>query len=121
VSPLGIEFHTGSVFLPKLGLWLDAHEPRGGPERVFVSHAHSDHIAEHREVILSVPTAKLMDARLPGTRHEHVLHFGEPKAFEHNGDDYRITLSPAGHIFGSAMVAHRGPTTKVCCILAISD
>src|SRR5438874_6708275 len=44
VSVLRIEFRQGSPHLPALGLWLDAHEPQ--VERVFVSHAHSDHIAE---------------------------------------------------------------------------
>ncbi len=98
-----MEFRAGSVHLPELGLWLDAHEPQTGPERVFVSHAHSDHIAAHREVILSAPTAKLMQARMAGTRCEHVLNFGESRRFEHEGTDCQMTLLPAGHIFGSAM------------------
>ena len=67
VSPLRIEFREGSVHLPELGLWLDAHEPQA--ERVFVSHAHSDHIAEHRQIIVSAPTAKLMQARLAEIQH----------------------------------------------------
>ena len=37
----------------------------------FVSHAHSDHIAPHREIIVSERTARLMQARMPGERHEH--------------------------------------------------
>jgi DNA ligase-1 len=91
------------VHLAKIGLWLDAHDPQPGPERVFVSHAHSDHTAPHREVILSEPTSKLMFARMGGTRQEHVLKFGEPAAYEYDGNGFRITLLPAGHIFGSAM------------------
>jgi len=102
VSDLEIEYRAGAVHLPQLGLWLDPHEPQVR-ELVFVSHAHSDHVAAHREVILSEPTARLMQVRLPGVRHEHVLRFGEPKLFTFRGATCRITLLPAGHIFGSAM------------------
>jgi DNA ligase I, ATP-dependent (dnl1) len=105
VSLLRIEFHRGGVFLPRLGLWLDAHDPRTGPERVFVSHAHSDHVEAHREMILSEPTALLMQARTGGaeSRTEHRLRFHEERRFEFNGTPFQITLLPAGHIFGSAM------------------
>ncbi len=98
-----IEFRAGDLHIPELGLWLDPHEPQLGPEKVFVSHAHSDHIAPHREVILSAPTAKLMQARVPGQRHEHILNFGEKGQFEADAKSFQITLLPAGHIFGSAM------------------
>ena len=97
------QFHRGGVYLPALQLWLDPHEPQSGDARVFVSHAHSDHIGEHREVIASAPTAEFMQARLGGGRPEHVLVFGEPALFETGGEPWRITLLPAGHIFGSAM------------------
>src|SRR5215472_10228894 len=103
VSSLRIEFQEGAVHLPALGLWLDAHEPKRGPERVFVSHAHSDHVAAHEEVILSAPTSKLMRERFEGTPREHVLEFGARRDFESNGVSFGITLLPAGHIFGSAM------------------
>jgi DNA ligase-1 len=100
---LAFEFVEGSLHLPALGLWLDAHRPQRGPEQVFVSHAHSDHVAAHREVILSEPTARLMQARLPGKRLEKVLKFGESAELAHKGVVFNITLLPAGHIFGSAM------------------
>jgi DNA ligase-1 len=103
VSVLDIHFHNGGVHLPKLGLWLDAHDPQPGTERVFISHAHSDHTAPHREVIVSKPTSKLMFARTGGVRQEHVLRFGETATYEWNGAGFNITLFPAGHIFGSAM------------------
>ncbi len=101
--PLELEYRGGGLHLPRLGLWLDPHEAQLGPERVFVSHAHSDHVAAHREIILSAPTAKLMEARLPGVRHEHVLEFRQPNHFEYDGTAFSLTLLPAGHIFGSAM------------------
>jgi DNA ligase-1 len=98
-----IEFRAGDLHIPELGLWLDPHEPQLGPEKVFVSHAHSDHVAAHREVILSAPTAKLMQARVPGQRHEQILNFGETRSIQGARRSFQITLLPAGHIFGSAM------------------
>jgi DNA ligase-1 len=103
VSRLQLQFDAGSLHLPELGLWLDSHLPQRGPERVFVSHAHSDHIAAHREVILSAPTARLMRERLGAAAGEHLLAFGECTPFSHGVADFQLTLLPAGHIFGSAM------------------
>src|SRR5262249_6758007 len=64
----------------------------------FVSHAHSDHIAPHAEIIVSEPTARLMQNRLPGPRTEHILPFCERRTV--HGLD--VMLLPAGHIFGSS-------------------
>jgi DNA ligase 1 len=102
MADFGISTDGGDLRLGRPGLWLDAHQPRDGI--VFVSHAHSDHLADHREVILSAPTAQLMQARIPGARREHVLAFGEHREFAGAGGGvFRIALTPAGHIFGSAM------------------
>ena len=103
MSARRFQFVRGAIHLPELALWLDAHEPRGAGERAFVSHAHSDHTAAHRETILSGATARLMRARLGGERVEHVLPFGEPRRFDGPGEPFQITLLPAGHILGSAM------------------
>jgi DNA ligase-1 len=83
------------VYLPRQDLWLD---PRDAKQFAFVSHAHSDHIAPHEEIIVSERTARLMQSRLPGSRTEHILPFGE-KRMVHGVD---LMLLPAGHIFGSA-------------------
>lgn len=103
MSALAVRFEAGGLYLPKLGLWLDPHDPKTGSDRVFVSHAHSDHIGLHREVILSKPTSQLMHARLSGEWQEHVLDFRQTAEFNGPGGQFRITLLPAGHIFGSAM------------------
>ena len=100
---LDFRFHGGGLHFPELGLWLDPHERQTGPDRVFVSHAHSDHTAAHREVILTEPTARLMQARLGGKRTEHLLTYGAARRFDGAMTPYNITLLPAGHIFGSAM------------------
>jgi Cft2 family RNA processing exonuclease len=96
-----VQYRRG-LWLPQTGWWLDA---QASVDRSFVSHAHSDHIAAHREIICSAATARLMRARLPGKRTEHVLQFGQPEALT---ADTTVTLHPAGHILGSAqcLLAH---------------
>ena len=44
-----------------------------------------------------------MQARVPGQRLEHKLAFGEKRHFVTASSNFDITLTPAGHIFGSAM------------------
>src|SRR5438445_11806203 len=54
--------------------------------------------------MLGKPTSKLMQARVPGVRLEQALDFGDTRYFQDAGAAaFRITLLPAGHIFGSAM------------------
>lgn len=93
---LDVCFDRG-VYLPQRDLWLD---PWDAKRFAFVSHAHSDHVAPHDEIILSDRTARLMHARLPGIRTEHVLPFGKRRTVH----DLEIMLLPAGHIFGSAQL-----------------
>ncbi len=87
--------YTRGVLLPGQGLWLD---PWDAKDFAFVSHAHSDHIAPHREIIVSERTARLMQARMPGERCEIILPFKQPTSVH----GMEVTLFPAGHIFGSA-------------------
>jgi DNA ligase-1 len=90
-----VEFRAG-VWLPQIEWWLDAHFPQA---RSFVSHAHSDHTALHGEILCSAGTARLMRARMPGERIEHVLPFGQTEQLT---ADTTVSLHPAGHIYGSA-------------------
>ena len=83
------------VYLPQQDFWLDPWEAK---RFAFVSHAHSDHIAPHQEVIVSERTARLMRVRLPGSRIEHPLPFGQRRSIR----SVDVMLIPAGHIFGSA-------------------
>ncbi|MDO8544147.1 MAG: DNA ligase [Opitutaceae bacterium] len=101
-----VEFRAG-VWLPQIEWWLDAHFPVA---RSFVSHAHSDHIAPHGEILCSAGTSRLMRARMGGERIEHVLPFGQTERLT---VDSAITLHPAGHIFGSAqsLLAHEAHGT----------
>jgi Cft2 family RNA processing exonuclease len=90
--------HRKGVWLPQIGWWLDA---QSRVERAFVSHAHSDHIARHREVLCTAATARLLHARLPGRREETVLPFGRSHALDFTT---KATLHPAGHIVGSSQI-----------------
>src|SRR5438270_3487910 len=91
---IGLRYERG-IYLPRQNLWLDPRDPK---HLAFISHAHSDHIAPHEEIILSERTSRLLQHRMPGRRIEHVLPFGE-KGSVHGLD---LMLLPAGHIFGSA-------------------
>jgi len=96
-----IQYRRG-VWLPQIGWWLDAQT---AVDRSFVSHAHSDHLASHREILCTAATARLMQARLSGRRRAHLLPFGRAEALT---ADTTVTLHPAGHILGSAqcLLAH---------------
>ena len=91
---IDVHYERG-VFLPAQNVWLD---PWDAKPFAFVSHAHSDHVAPHQEILVSERTARLVRARLAGDRKEIILPFGQPTKVR--GLD--ITLFPAGHIFGSA-------------------
>jgi Cft2 family RNA processing exonuclease len=96
IMPWDIHYKKG-LQLPQIGWWLDAQRPT---ERAIVSHAHSDHCARHKEIVCTPATARLLRARLPGRRIEHVLPFGRTEQLT---ADTTVTLLPAGHIQGSAL------------------
>ena len=103
VSALEPHYRLGGLHLPRLGLWLDPRRAVRGPERVVISHAHRDHAAAHREVLLTAPTARFLRLRLRGERVERVLAYEEPCDLSGPGGAFRLTLRPAGHILGSAL------------------
>lgn len=90
--------HHGIV-LPGPDVALDVSGPAA--RHIFVSHAHADHLPRDRQmqVYATAATARLMQAR--GFKGEiQVLGFEQPLEL----DACRITLYPAGHILGSAMI-----------------
>lgn len=94
--PWEVRFQNG-VHLPQIGWWLDAQKSQA---RSFVSHAHSDHIAAHREILATRETASLMRLRVGGKRQENILGFEQPWTADFGCE---VKLYPAGHILGSAM------------------
>lgn len=87
------------LYFPDLGLSIDGYHRDA--EVAFVSHAHADHMPRNRsaDVRATAPTIDLM--KLRGFKGKSTaVHFSEPVESER----FRVTLYPAGHILGSAMV-----------------
>ena len=82
------------LYLPEVDLWMDAKRPK---RRSVISHAHSDHIQRHAEIIATPGTAKLFEHRVGATR-STLLGFNQPCDF----DNFRLTFFSAGHCLGSA-------------------
>ena len=85
------------LLLPNCGLFLDSRRPRPW---CFVSHAHSDHIGEHEQALCTPATAALAERRIALGRLTE-LPYSQELEFD---CDTRVTLHPAGHILGSAML-----------------
>jgi Cft2 family RNA processing exonuclease len=92
-----IQFRKG-IHLPQIGWSLDA---QSRVARSFISHAHSDHVARHPEVLCTPGTARFLHARIPGKRLIHEVPFGSPYPLEFG---VTATLYPAGHILGSSQI-----------------
>lgn len=87
------------LYFPKSGVVLDGHHPNA--DYTFVSHAHADHMPRNRSAVAraSAPTIELMKKR--GFKGKTIaMNFHEP--FE--AGRCKVTLYPAGHILGSAMI-----------------
>lgn len=85
--------------LPAFSVALDAAGLRG--DHVFISHAHADHVPRDRKISVycSAATAELMRVR-GFTGEATILEFLKPLDLPR----CRVTLFPAGHILGSAMI-----------------
>jgi Cft2 family RNA processing exonuclease len=92
---LRVEYREG-LYLPDIDLWLDAEAPRG---RSVISHAHSDHIAEHASIISTPETARIFRHRR-GDAAMETLAYGERRDYGR----FALTFFPAGHCLGSAQV-----------------
>lgn len=95
---LRVEYHEG-LYLPDLDLWFDAAAPR---ERCVISHAHSDHTAEHRAIISTPETARIFRHRRDrdGEAEVETLTYGERRDYGR----FALTMFPAGHCLGSAQI-----------------
>jgi len=88
------------LYLPAADLHLDA---RLAPGTVFVSHAHSDHCSGAARILCTPETAALHDARR-GAREAVTLPFGQSMRV----GEAAVTLLPAAHALGSAMILAEG-------------
>ncbi|MFI5372396.1 MAG: MBL fold metallo-hydrolase RNA specificity domain-containing protein [Candidatus Eisenbacteria bacterium] len=99
-----LDFDDG-IHLIGTDLWLD---PRRVKPRAIVSHAHSDHVGRHRQWVTS-PGTGLLALKRWNARAVEVREFGVPW----EDDGARVTLLPAGHILGSAMVLLERAGTRI--------
>jgi len=84
------------LHLPEADLYLDA---RDAPGTVFVSHAHADHCTNAARLICTPATAYLHQLR-QGCREAMSVPFDEPVIV----GSATVTLRPAGHTLGAAML-----------------
>ncbi len=84
------------AYIPAIDLHLDA---RTQHVFGFVSHAHTDHSARHKNILCTTETASFLNIRLKRPRTQ-ILRYGDTIEFKES----RITLYPAGHILGSAQI-----------------
>jgi len=87
------------LYFPELNIAMDGYHPDA--EAIFVSHAHADHMPRNRSAHVTATAATLDFMRLRGFRGTSTpVPFGE----KINVGSAEVTLFPAGHILGSAMI-----------------
>ncbi len=91
-----IEFNKG-IRVVGTDLWLDSQKAR---PLGFISHAHGDHTARHKQVISTPATWALCRKRLGDRRDVMTMDYGTA----HEVGDQKIELFSAGHILGSAQI-----------------
>jgi len=97
-----LHYRQNGIFLPDIGLWLDAREPVAAN---WISHAHSDHArAVHGQVFATPETLALYQMRVnvDDTSRNGLtpLAYGDTVAF----GPARLTAYPAAHIVGAAQL-----------------
>lgn len=75
-------------------------DPRESREVGIISHGHADHIGRHRHFVATPATAAFLRLRQGEDLRGTELPFGVTHPFAR----WNVTLHPAGHILGSAMV-----------------
>lgn len=95
--------HHRGIFLPEFSLFLDPARAVGNDHFVFVSHAHSDHMAPHKQFIATHATALLAKSRSRRDIIVHAMDYLAPRRFQCSGREFSLRLLPSGHVLGSAM------------------
>lgn len=95
------------LVLSGINLGLDSRESLAIS---FISHAHTDHLGDHNQIILSKPTYDFYQIRMKGAKASPIiLDYYQPMNF----NSYRLSIFPAGHILGSAQIVIEGEETIV--------
>ncbi|MDH4222700.1 MAG: MBL fold metallo-hydrolase [candidate division Zixibacteria bacterium] len=90
-----IEYKNG-IHIKDLLFWLDAKKKT---DFSFISHAHIDHVARHKEILATEETKALYEHRL-GKVKAITLGYHIPKKVK----GIKVELFPSGHILGSAQI-----------------
>lgn len=94
-----IKERRGGILLPDLKIGFDCSGSQA--DFIFISHAHSDHTPAGKELPLFATKHTISFMKARGYRGKvSPVGFGEPVS----AGDAVVTLLPAGHILGSAMV-----------------
>lgn len=94
VDQVPIRWDQG-IHLPTISLWLDPVQVR---PRAVISHAHSDHVANHAFAYCTAETARLVTHRRRMTGRLRPVPYRERVTI----DGAWLSLWPAGHVLGSA-------------------
>jgi len=90
-----IEFKDG-IHIKDTHFWLDA---RKKTDFSFISHAHIDHVAKHKEILATEETSALYQHRLGKTK-AITLGYHIPRRVKGT----KVELFPSGHILGAAQI-----------------
>ncbi|MDQ3394644.1 MAG: ligase-associated DNA damage response exonuclease [Bacteroidota bacterium] len=97
VTPI-LEFNKNGIFCPIAGFYIDPWLP---VEKAIITHAHSDHARWGNQFYLSHKhSSSILKTRLGSDIKLETLDYGQPVS----ANGVKITLYPAGHIYGSAQV-----------------
>jgi Cft2 family RNA processing exonuclease len=99
-----IEYKNG-IHIQDTLFWLDA---RKKTDFSFISHAHIDHVARHKEILATEETKALYEHRL-GKIKAITLEYHIPKRVK----GVKVELFPSGHILGSAQILLNLAGTKI--------
>jgi len=97
-----VRFDEDGICVESGLLWLDATTPKAFG---VISHAHADHVGRHATILATPETAALVRKRGGDGPGFLVRAYRERTVV----GDLVVTLLPAGHILGSAMVYVEGP------------
>lgn len=93
-----IEFNKNGIYCPQADAYIDPWLP---VEKAIITHGHSDHARSGNKYYLAhKDSASILRNRLGSEIHLEMVEYNKP--FLLNG--VKISLHPAGHIFGSAQI-----------------